>query len=153
MFLDRDFNGKDVTAVGFVQKAQNVNYLSAACDEGMTYTVPTAFAFPEFPLGYFLFPILKNVINIRMTKSDLAALTFYLTDLGKIDYYEDPRAPGMKFFPVVNNRNQADGTEQGPDFRIATPESFPRLYRSYVPDMITVVCKELTFIHCTFNMI
>ncbi len=103
--------------------------------------VPSEFAFPEFLLSYFLIESLNNSLNIRMAPEDLAALTFHLHPSGWIIYYEDPRAPGIKFVPKMRV-----------GLRRPTPETLMSCYMGSKKDIMSVVCEGLTSTRCTFNM-
>lgn len=140
ILLDANFQVNNWRGIHFVEKSDTSCRFIDSCEHAIL-KVPQQFAFPEFPLDYFLIPSLNTSLNIRMTPEDLAALRFHLHPVGYIEYYEDPRAPGIKFVPKMRV-----------GLRRPTPETLMSCYMGSKRDIMSVVCEGLTATCCTFNI-
>lgn len=130
-----NFRTEHRDAVCFVDKKQSTGLF-------VVLGLGSTFAFPQFPLDYFLIAGVNDRLNIRMTAEDFAALTFHPTAYGSIHYYEDPRAPGIRFVTKV---------QQG--YIRPTPENLITSYMANTRDMISVTCEDFIDNRCIINML
>lgn len=64
--------------------------------DAMRESTPRVFSFPDIPLSFYYQILIPCVVHIRMNPSDLKGLKFHTSPMGQIEWYTDPRLPGIQ---------------------------------------------------------